>query len=262
MTKNTIKKLIQCAVVFVAVPLVIALGVTLLADRQYMWVSVAVAVLACVPFFVAFERGRKTGRELVVIATMCAISVVGRLIFAPIPGFKPVTAVVLIAGMTLGAEAGFITGSMTALASNVFFGQGPWTPFQMFAWGIVGFVAGLFFFGRRQCGVVGLIVVGVLGGVAYSMLMDVWTAVSLGNEFTWGKYWASVIAALPVTAEYAVSNVAFLLLLYKPFYQKLTRIKQKYNVFQSSDEPIAADIPPELPDATTNEDTTETAHPN
>lgn len=255
MTKNTVKKLINCAIVFVVVPLVVALGVVLLDDRKYMLVAAAVALLACVPFFVAFERGRNTGRELVVLATMCALSVVGRLIFAPIPGFKPVTALVVISGIMLGPEAGFIVGSMTALVSNVFFGQGPWTPFQMFVWGLIGFVCGLVFFGRKRCSIVGLIAVGVLSGVGYSLLMDVWTTVSMSGEFVIGEYFLNVAAAVPFTVEYAVSNVIFLLVLYKPFEQKLARLKQKYNVFSPPPQAEAANAAPQPnPDPTPDND--------
>ena len=211
----------------------IFIGVTLFNDRKYMLISVFIAILSCLPFFVAFEKGRHTGRELVVIAVMCAISVVGRIIFAPIPGFKPVSAVVIITGMALGAEAGFITGSMTALASNVFFGQGPWTPFQMFSWGIIGFLSGLIFFGRKKKSIFGLIAAGVLRGVLFSLFMDVGATVSISGEFIMGEYILNITAAIPVTIEYAVSNVIFLIVLSKPFNEKLERIKLKYGIFQS-----------------------------
>lgn len=231
--KKKLKKVICAAIIFVLIPVALVLGVTLFNDRNYMLVSAFVALLSCVPFFVSFEMNENTGRELVIIAVMCAISVVGRLIFAPVPGFKPVTAVVVIAGALLGAEAGFITGSMTALCSNVFFGQGPWTPFQMFAWGIIGFISGLIFFRRKKKRLVFVIIAGMLFGVLFSLLMDIWTAVSVSGEFVIKKYAACVVAAVPVTIEYAVSNAVFLAVLFKPFEKKLERIKLKYGVFSS-----------------------------
>lgn len=230
--KNAVKKAISLFSSFIAVPLAIALGVVLFNDRKYLFVSIFIAALSCVPFFVAFEKGRNTVRELVIIAVMSAISVVGRLIFAPIPGFKPVAAVIIITGITLGAEAGVITGAMSALASNVFFGQGPWTPFQMFAWGIIGFISGLLFFKRKKQNLIAVTAAGVVGGVLYSLIMDVWTTVSISGNFIFAEYLLNVTAALPVTVEYAVSNAIFLLILTKPFVAKLNRIKQKYNVFQ------------------------------
>ena len=216
---------------FVLIPAALFAGVTIFNDRNYMLVSAFVALLSCLPFFIAFETNENTGRELVVIAVMCAISVVGRLIFAPIPGFKPVTAVVIITGAVLGAEAGFITGSMTALCSNIFFGQGPWTPFQMFSWGIIGFISGLIFFKRQKKNLIFIIIAGMLFGVLFSLLMDIWTTVSVSSEFIVNEYIACVIAAIPVTIEYAVSNAVFLAVLFNPFNKKLERIKTKYGVF-------------------------------
>lgn len=229
--KKALKTTICIAIVFVLIPAALFAGVTIFNDRNYMLVSAFVALLSCLPFFIAFETNENTGRELVVIAVMCAISVVGRLIFAPIPGFKPVTAVVIITGAVLGAEAGFITGSMTALCSNIFFGQGPWTPFQMFSWGIIGFISGLIFFKRQKKNLIFIIIAGMLFGVLFSLLMDIWTTVSVSGEFIVNEYMACIIAAIPVTIEYAVSNAVFLAVLFNPFNKKLERIKTKYGVF-------------------------------
>lgn len=234
--KKALKTTICIAIVFVLIPAALFAGVTIFNDRNYMLVSAFVALLSCLPFFIAFEASKNTGRELVVIAVMCAISVVGRLIFAPIPGFKPVTAVVIITGAVLGAEAGFITGSMTALCSNIFFGQGPWTPFQMFSWGIIGFISGLIFFKRQKKNLIFIIIAGMLFGVLFSLLMDIWTTVSVSGEFIVNEYIACVIAAIPVTIEYAVSNAVFLAVLFNPFNKKLERIKTKYGVFVQQNE--------------------------
>src|SRR5690606_36232146 len=84
-------------------------------------------------------------RELIVIAVLAAIAVAGRSAFFMLPQFKPVVAIVIIAGVCLGAEAGFFVGVLTGFVSNFFFGQGPWTPWQMFCFGIIGFIAGLLF---------------------------------------------------------------------------------------------------------------------
>lgn len=220
----------------VLTPALVALGVWLWADRQYMVVSVAIAFVALVPFFVAFERGDNTVRELVVVATLTALSVVGRLIFAPLPGFKPVAAVVIVTGACFGWQAGFVTGAMSALVSNIFYGQGPWTPFQMFAWGICGFLSGLLFF-RRNLGKATLPLVlacGAFCGVLYSMIMDIWTTLSFTGEFGLSAYFAAVTASLPFTLEYALSNVLFLLVLYKPFARRMNRMRVKYGVFAES----------------------------
>ena len=76
------------------------------------------------------------------LAVMAALAAVGRVAFAPVPFFKPTSAIIIITASVFGPEAGFLTGTMAALASNLFFGQGPWTPWQMFSWGMIGFLSG------------------------------------------------------------------------------------------------------------------------
>lgn len=222
---------LSVAVYCVGVPLIIWLGIALWDDRKYNIVSMMIAFLACVPFFVGFERGKTGTRELVVIAVMTAISVLGRVIFAPIPGFKPVTAIVIITAVAYGAQAGFLTGALSAVVSNIFYGQGPWTPFQMFVWGIIGFIAGLVFKRGKKPNAIILVIVGLVGGVGYSVMMDVWTVLSYGEGWSWARYLGAISTSFPFMAIYAVSNVVFLLLLTKPFLEKLNRIGTKYNLF-------------------------------
>ena len=225
------RTVISFAVYLVLIPMVIIAGVKLFADRKYNIISVIIAFLACVPFFIGFEKGKTGARELVVIAVMTAISVLGRLIFAPIPGFKPVTAVVIITGIAYGMQAGFLTGALSAIVSNIFYGQGPWTPFQMFVWGFLGLLAGLIFKRGQKPNVVVLIAVGVLGGVLFSVMMDIWSVLSMDGTWNLSRYLALLVSSLPFMAVYAVSNVVFLLLLTKPFLQKLNRVKDKYGLF-------------------------------
>src|SRR3954449_2203812 len=93
--------------------------------------------------FAWYERSHPRARVLALVATLAALAVVGRIAFAPFPNVKPTTDIVLFAGLAIGAAPGFAVGALTALASNVFFGQGPWTPWQMVAWGLVGVLGGL-----------------------------------------------------------------------------------------------------------------------
>ncbi|MDR1094230.1 MAG: ECF transporter S component [Clostridiales bacterium] len=239
--RQKVKRVLTPVVFFVLIPLLLALGVWAFGDRSYNLIAAAVALLACVPFFVSFERRQKTSREIMVIAVMTGISVLGRFVFAPLPGFKPVTAVVIIAAISLGGEAGFIIGALSAIVSNIYFGQGPWTPFQMFSWGALGFLAGLaakITVPDKEGGRISvmekrwaLIVAGIVGGALYSMLMDVWTVLAAEGTFGLPRYWAAVAAALPWVIVYAASNIVFLLLLTKPFVKKLERIKIKYEIF-------------------------------
>ena len=142
MQKN-IRVIISLSIIFIVIPLVMYAGITMFGDRKYYFISIMIIILACVPLFLSFERRKPQPREILTIAVMSAISVAGRCLFVVTPGFKPVAAITAITGFSLGAEAGFLTGATSALVSNMFFGQGPWTPFQMFTWGMIGFIAGL-----------------------------------------------------------------------------------------------------------------------
>lgn len=226
----TVKKVIKYLCVFLVAPLIVLCGVFFLGDRKYAFVSLALSVVACIPFFVSFEKGKNDARRIVIIAVMTALSVAGRFVFAPIPFFKPVTAIVIITAIYLGAEAGFITGAFSAVVSNFYFGQGPWTPFQMFAWGLIGFLAGLLAKRLLESKVL-LIIFGALSGVVFSFIMDVWTTLWADGTFNIARFIASITTAAPFTVVYMVSNVIFLLLLTKPIGRKLQRLKTKYGIF-------------------------------
>ncbi len=224
------RKALTAVVLLLVIPLVVFGGAFLFRERFFAWIALCVAVLACMPLFYAFERRQNSAKELTVLAVLIALSVAGRFIFAWLPGFKPITAITVIVAVWLGREAGFAVGALSAVVSNFYFGQGPWTPFQMFAWGLIGFVAGLLSSPLRRSRVL-LCVYGALAGILYSATMDVWVTLWADGGFSLPRYLASVIAALPVTAEYAVSNVIFLLLLAHPFGDKLQRLKSKYGLF-------------------------------
>jgi energy-coupling factor transport system substrate-specific component len=139
------RTLFAALVSILCIPVVIAADVYLLNDRGYYAAGLAIVVLSMLPFAFAFEGRRPQSRELVVIAAMVALTVAGRAAFFMTPQFKPVAALVIISGAALGAESGFAVGAVSAFVSNFIFGQGPWTPWQMFSFGIIGFVSGLVF---------------------------------------------------------------------------------------------------------------------
>lgn len=223
------RKWLSYIILCLIVPAVVLGGALLFKEKQYAWISLCVTVLSCVPFFLHFEHSENDVRKLILIAAMVAISVIGRFIFTPIPGFKPVTAMVVITAMYFGGEAGFMTGALAAVISNFYFGQGPWTPFQMFSWGIVGFLAGIIADPLKKSKIV-LTVYAVVSGVLYSLLMDVWTVLWADGYFNLSRYAAAVISAAQFTIIYAVSNVIFLLVFSKPIGKILERIKEKYRL--------------------------------
>lgn len=231
MNRTRMKKRMGLCLCLVFIPLTVLAGALLLEQNRYDIVMLLVAVLSIVPFFLRFEHKRQNVRELVLVAVMTALSVAGRFLFAPVPGFKPVTAIVIITGLYLGWEAGYLCGSLTALVSNLYFGQGPWTPFQMAIWGLIGLFAALL--AKQLCASrILLCIYGVFSGVAYSAFMDVWSTLWYDGYLNIARYLALLATALPFMALYAVSNVVFLLMLTGPIGRKLTRIKTKYGLLQ------------------------------
>lgn len=223
------KKRLLSLALFLLIPVVVLAGSLIFKDKQYAFVSITVTVLALAQFFLSFEKKENAGPKLVLIAVMTALSVVGRMIFAMIPGFKPVTAVVIITAIYFGREAGFITGALSAVLSNFYFGQGAWTPFQMLTWGLVGWLAGVFAIKLKENKIL-LSIFGFFAGIVYSLLMDVWSTIWADGVFNISRYLYSIFTSLPYTAMYAVSNIIFLLVLTKPIGRKLERIKIKYGL--------------------------------
>ncbi len=173
----------------VVAPLLL-LGSSLTGDRNFGILSVFMIILAMVPFFLRFERRKPQARELVIIAVMATLAALGRVAFAPVPHFKPTSAIVIITALAFGPEAGFLTGAVAGAASNLFFGQGPWTPWQMFCWGMIGFGAGILGQGwlkSKLC----LYIYSFLSGFAYGWIMNIWFIISFVQPLTW----ATVIAA-------------------------------------------------------------------
>lgn len=221
------KKWLGYGILCLLIPAVVLGGALIFRDRQYAYITLCVAVLSCLPFFLHFERSANDVKRLILIAVMVALSVAGRMLFAPLQHFKPVTALVIITAMYFGSEAGFLTGALSAVLSNFYFGQGPWTPFQMFSWGMIGFFSGLLAPLLRRSRIA-LCIWGGIGGVLYSFLMDIWTVLWADGYFNLPRYFVAIASAVPVTAVYVVSNILFLLVLAKPIGKLLARMKTKY----------------------------------
>ena len=230
--KTNLRHWVSFGIIFVLIPLLVVAGIWLFDDRSYTVISMLLALLACVPFFLMFEHRRPGARDIVVITVMSALSAASRIVFAWLPSFKPVTAMSIIAGTHFGPESGFLTGAISAIVSNIFFGQGPWTPFQMLTWGLIGFGAGLFEKLGWMKNKIFLYSYGFVAGFAFSALLNVWTTVTVDGGFYWSKYWTLFVTALPFSLVYAVSNVIFLFLLSRPIGRKLERVKTKYGLME------------------------------
>lgn len=233
--KKRLRTAIAVIVAFVAAPLLIFLGVSVWDDRKYMIVSGIMIAVSMIPFFFRFERRKAGARELAVLAVMIAIGVAGRAAFFMVPQFKPIAAIAIITGVAFGCESGFIVGAMIAFVSNFIFGQGPWTPWQMEALGLLGFIAGLLF--HKKDGslpkLVPLVIFGGLGTLLiYGVIADSSTLFTAYSEINRKIALATYSAGLPMNLIHAAATVIFLLVLARPMLKKLNRIQVKYGLLE------------------------------
>jgi len=156
----------------------------------------------------ALEGSPDSAKDLTLVATVAGIAAAGRVLFAPVPGVQPVTVIAVAAGVALGPKRGFAVGALAALASNFFLGQGPWTPWQMLAWGLCGLVGGLaspLLRGRFTLALACFVL-----GLGFSSLMDVWQWYSFWPH-TWQAFTVQMARGFPFDMAHAIGNVALAL---------------------------------------------------
>ena len=138
--------------------------------------------------------------------------------------------IIMVTAYVFGAETGFMTGAVAAIVSNLFLGHGPWTPWQIFSWGMVGFITGII---RKtpfmKNGVLRMIT-GFIFGFMFGMIMDFWTVLNIGENLSFQIWFGYFQAAFIFNLAHALSNVFFLLLFFVPFVKILERIKKKYGL--------------------------------
>lgn len=218
-----------------AIALTIFLG-SRIPGRAYYATSTLVLLEMMLPFFLAFEGRKPQARELVVIAVLCALAVAGRVLI-PIPNFKATYAVIILSAIAFGPETGFLIGSVTALASNFFFGQGPHTPWQMAAYGLAGLIAGFVY--RRKWLKRKPAVMAVFGAVLIVALigpvLDLCTVLLTQSAVTAAGVLAVFASGLPVNISQAAATFLVIFFLGEPLLEKLDRVKQRYGMMEDGD---------------------------
>lgn len=224
-------------VLFLLIPATLYLG-TRMTGQMYYLTSTLVVVETMLPFFISFERRRPQARELVLLSVMCALAIAARVVIQ-LPNFKPMMGIVMITGIAFGPEAGFLTGAVSALASNFFFSQGPWTPWQMMAYGVGGFLAGLLFHrrlpfpGKRWLQNIFLGAFGYLGILlVVGPLLDSCTLFTVSSRITWRMAATVYGAGLIHNSTHGIATALTLVLLNRPLLNKLNRIRTKYGLLE------------------------------
>ena len=243
----SVRTRVSLFLLLVAIPLTIAVGFyimdvaavgtvfeKLFGPRKYYFISLVIIIYSLLPFFMVFEGRKPQVRELVVLATMVALATAGRAAFFMIPSFKPIIAIVIISAIAFGGEAGFLVGAMTMVVSNFLFGQGPWTPWQMFAMGFIGFLSGILYrIGLLPTKRLSLCIYGFLVTVfIYGGIMNPAALFMSVYDFTWEGLLAIYISGIPVDLVHGSSTFIFLWIGAKPLLEKLQRIKIKYDLMR------------------------------
>ena len=218
------------AILLLAIPALMAVFVCVWDERKYYLTSLLLVGLMFVPFVLRFEGRRPQARELVLLATMTALAVAGRAAFYWLPQCKPVCAIVILTAVAFTPEAGFVTGAAAGLISNFFFGQGPWTPWQMLGMGLCGFLAGLVFHRgglprKREA----LCAYGAVSAfLVYGILLNAYSALLATGALTWQSLAVYCASGFAMDAVQAGSTAVFLWFFTEPMLDKLERVKIKY----------------------------------
>ena len=227
------KRTIFTALLFlIIVPATIIGGVVFLNDRKYYFISLLLVIYTMIPFFLSFEGSKPKAREIIIIAVLTAIAVAGRAAFFMVPQFKPVIALIIIAGVCFGGESGFLVGAMTALVSNFFWNGLPLPPGRCSAWGL--------WLSGRHTDAKGVLEktkpsLCIFGGFAtffiYGGIMDLSSVLAWAGSLSW-ELVPLPIRRIAFNLVHSASTVIFLLLLARPMLDKLERIKTKYGLIQ------------------------------
>ncbi len=216
---------------FLLIPVTIYLGVHIFDNQKYLFIALLVLLECMIPFFVGFEGKKPPVSKVVLLSVLCAIGVAGRAAFAMLPQFKPVTAITIIAGVVFGGEAGFLVGAVTMLVSNMLFGQGPWTPWQMAAMGLVGMLAGVLFSRTTRPNVVLLCIYGFLAAVIiYGGIMNPASALMAGVPIDLSVLIAYWVSGFPLDLVHGGATILFLAVGALPLIKKLERAKLKFGL--------------------------------
>ena len=197
------------------------------------WAAASFLVLgvALIAGFAWYERAHPTARVIALVATLAALAALGRIAFAPLPNVKPTTDIVFIAGYVLGGAPGFAVGAVAALASNLFFGQGPWTPWQMAAWGGVGLAgAGLARIAGRELGRVPLAAACAVASLGYGVVMNLHLWILYSGDHTTAKLAATFATSLPFDIAHMTGSVLFCLAFGPALVHALARYRRRFEV--------------------------------
>ena len=224
--------IVTLMVFLLLIPATLFLG-SKLPGRSFYITGTAIVMEMLIPFFMVFEGRRPQARELVILSVLCAIAIVAR-VAIPMPHFKAIFAIIIISGIAFGPESGFMVGAISAFASNFFYGQGPFTPWQMMAYGAGGMLAGfLFAKGRLPRKPWLMAIFGFLAVMFWiGPLLDCSSIFLMLSHINWRSVFIILTAGMPANVGNGICTAIMLLLFGKPLLDRLDRVKIKYGMLE------------------------------
>lgn len=228
------KKSLSTAILLIIIPLILVISWHM-GDRKYYLCSIILIICAIGAFWLSFEQKSPKTREIVMVAVMCAIAVASRTVFIMLPQFKPMAAIVMICGMALGARAGFVTGTISVFVSNFIFGHGPWTLWQMFAFGLAGFIAGVLYdkgIMKKEKRISTALIGGAIVMLVVGPILDTCTVFTMSSMINMSSAAAVYLAGIPFNVVHSAATAITMFVLCRTMIEKLERIKLKYGIYQ------------------------------
>jgi energy-coupling factor transport system substrate-specific component len=180
--------------------------------------------------FYRFEKSRLSSKEIALIAALAAIAALGRIPFGALPSLQPTTFIVIVSGYVFGPAPGFFVGAAAAFVSNIFLGHGPWTVWQMLAWGICGGSAGVLGIVRPATSRGSMLVFAALWGYLFGWIMNLWYWISFVYPLSFSSWLAVNSVSFPFDTLHAAGNVGFVLVLWNGFVKTLCFFKKRLEV--------------------------------
>lgn len=213
------------------ISILILLLLGLIVSYKNMSLSIILAVFSIIlAVFIIFEKKDTAIDKIVIISILSAVASAGRVLFSSIPSVQPASFIIMITGIVFGGEAGFITGAITALSSNLLLGQGPWTVWQMLCWGLMGYMSAVFYKILIKNKFI-FSIYGLIWGFIFGIIMNSWILFS-GSEGIISLERAILlnIASFPMDLAHGVFNLLLILLFAGKFIKIFKRIAVKYDI--------------------------------
>lgn len=196
--------------------------------------------------FAWYERSRPPSQVVALVAALAALAIAGRIAFAAFPNVKPTTDIVIFAGYALGGAPGFAVGAFAALVSNFWFGQGPWTPWQMAGWGLCGVLGALLALGTRNAGRLTLAATCGFAGILYGALLNFSLMATYGGDLSWRHFLVLEARAVPFEIAHVLGNVALALVAGPAMVRMLVRFRERFEWERGGAAPAAPRAPGRL----------------